>query len=1159
MLYLLLAQGCGDEIHTKTEQPLPESSPEVGCTVDRDCSFGSGCVDGWCVGAAGEAGTDAGCVADAECPAGFACATSSSQCVEIADSPEPDPDIADSCVTGEIRPCGSKVGRCEYGVQSCVGGDWAAECVGGLGPIAEACNGVDDDCDGAVDPSELDGDDDGVRACDGDCDDTEPAVHAGAVELCDDLDNDCDPLTADGAQEAGFGDACDGADSDLCAEGVIACAGSALYCTDTSGDNLDLCDGVDNDCDPATTDGFHMATFGNACDGADSDLCAEGTIACDGTALYCGDNTGNDLELCDGVDNDCDPATADGAHEATFGDICDGLDADLCDEGSIACNGTALFCTDTSGDGLELCDGVDNDCDPATVDGSAEPTFDDTCDGADSDLCAEGVIACDGLALFCDDLTGGNVELCDGTDNDCDPATADGAGDAGVGVGCDGSDSDLCSDDSTICTAGAIVCGDGSDSPDLCNGFDDDCNGATADGADQDCSPATAGDPCLDGICSGGSCVAVDNGTCNPCDSGSPTADAGPDQTGIVPNTTVQLDGSGSTDPNGDPLTYSWRITSQPVGSSATLSDPTIVIPTILGDVSGDFVICLSVSDTNGCASAFEDCMTLNVEPAPATGLHIELVWFSDDSDVDLHYLADNGAFFDTATSPDGPDCHYLRKNPDWGDAGTGLPDGDATNDPILDVDNIDGHGPENINHDVLFDTAAPFLVGVHYYADKGISGPVNARVRIYVSGSLAFEKTATLSCQEIWEVAAIEVTGGGTTVTVTDLGLGMTPSTTGSCTTSGDPPSNEAGLCSDGSDNDGDGDTDCDDPDCATDYACTETGRCTDGIDDDGDGNTDCDDPDCATDFACSETGRCADGADNDGDGDTDCADSDCAADIACFVCPGTDLGSTLGSPVQSGTTVGAGADLGGSCSSGSSGVGAEDRAFAWTAPWDGTFVFDTDGSAFDTVLYLLDGTCSGSEIACDDDSGAGTQSLLSLALTAGQTVVVVVDGYSGAGAYVLNINATEAGLCADSVDNDADGDTDCADSDCAGDPACVSCPDTDLGSATGSPVQTGSTVGAGADLTGSCSSGSAGAEDLAFSWTAPSNGTYTFDTDGSIYDTVLYVLDGTCSGAEIACDDDSGAGTQSSITLNLSAGQTVIVVVDGYGGAGDFVLNVN
>ncbi len=74
-----------------------------------------------------------------------------------------------------------------------------------------------------------------------------------------------------------------------------------------------------------------------------------------------------------------------------------------------------------------------------------------------------------------------------------------------------------------------------------------------------------------------------------------PIADAGPDQQ-VATGVTVLLDGSGSTDPDNDPLTYLWNL-NVPAGSAATLSDPTAESPTFPVDVAGAYTATLTVSD----------------------------------------------------------------------------------------------------------------------------------------------------------------------------------------------------------------------------------------------------------------------------------------------------------------------------------------------------------------------------------------------------------------------------------------------------------------------------------------------------------------------------------------------------------------------------------
>ena len=75
-----------------------------------------------------------------------------------------------------------------------------------------------------------------------------------------------------------------------------------------------------------------------------------------------------------------------------------------------------------------------------------------------------------------------------------------------------------------------------------------------------------------------------------------PVANAGPDQT-VVVRQTVQLDGSGSSDADGDSLTFRWALTTRPAGSQATLTNATLVNPTFVADVLGTYVAQLIVND----------------------------------------------------------------------------------------------------------------------------------------------------------------------------------------------------------------------------------------------------------------------------------------------------------------------------------------------------------------------------------------------------------------------------------------------------------------------------------------------------------------------------------------------------------------------------------
>ena len=282
----------------------------------------------------------------------------------------------------------------------------------------EACNGVDDDCDGSLPADEQDLDLDSYLACGDDCDDLEPDVYADAPELCDGLDDDCDGVVP-----------ADEVDGD--GDGSLACAD----CDDADPDNFpgnpEACDGADNDCDGSPETG------GEDDDGDGYALCAA-TPDCDDTDsdVYPGAP-----ELCDGLDNDCDAAIP-----------ADEVDDDA--DGWLACDD----CDDDDGtshpEAAELCDGVDNDCDEVVPSGEADD------DGDGARLCEED---CDDDA---DDIYPGAPELCDGVDNDCDESLPEAEADADL----DGyrvCDLD-CADLDPTAYPGAL---------ELCDSVDNDCDG----------------------------------------------------------------------------------------------------------------------------------------------------------------------------------------------------------------------------------------------------------------------------------------------------------------------------------------------------------------------------------------------------------------------------------------------------------------------------------------------------------------------------------------------------------------------------------------------------------------------------------------------------------------------------------------------------------
>lgn len=240
---------------------------------------------------------------------------------------------------------------------------------------------------------------------------------------------------------------------------------------------------------------------------------------------------------------------------------------------------------------------------------------------------------------------------------------------------------------------------------------------------------------------------------------------------------------------------------------------------------------------------------------------------------------------------------------------------------------------------------------------------------------------------------------------------------------------------------------------------------------------------------------------------------------DVLGGVCPDTDLGNTIPQSVMGDTSGGDNTVLG-TCG----GAFAPDDTYTFTAPADGLYIFDTIGSMMNTALYVLEGNdCTGVEVDCNTN---GTDSVVSAGMLQDEQITIVVDGADGSGAYTLNVD----------VD---------------------SCPDDDLGMLVPQTLM-GSTVGLSDSASPGCAGSTAG--DFAYLFTAPAAGNYTFDTQGSGFDTILHATDGNvCGGVALACNDDT-FGLQSQITVNLAANQEIIVYVDGFSAnEGNFTLNVN
>lgn len=241
-----------------------------------------------------------------------------------------------------------------------------------------------------------------------------------------------------------------------------------------------------------------------------------------------------------------------------------------------------------------------------------------------------------------------------------------------------------------------------------------------------------------------------------------------------VPLDIVQFSGEDSYDPDGTSLTYSWSVITRPVGSGAVFSpNPNIATPSMMMDIAGRYVVELNVFDEYGI-NACEPAQ-LELVAAPNSDIHVELTWEVPSSpsrtgtDLDLHYVHPNGAFGTSGAG--GWEIYWSRRSADWGE------DGEVS----LDIDDLQGREPENINHNSpggTVDDPRVYSVGINYYSDTNNWGTTIATVRIYLGGTLVRERIRTLTTGgvgvagenlgDFWWVA--DIPWDGVSLDVTDV-----------------------------------------------------------------------------------------------------------------------------------------------------------------------------------------------------------------------------------------------------------------------------------------------------------------------------------------------------------------------------------------------------
>ncbi len=385
-----------------------------------------------------------------------------------------------------------------------------------------------DDLDPALNLADVDGD--GVSTCAGDCDDGSTLQAVGLAETCDGIDNNCDGQVDEGVLTTFFGDS----DADGYGGGQFeaqACSAPPGYVGNSDDcDDLEaltypgapeLCDGEDNNCVDGIDEGV-LLTFYADSDGDGYGDPAQTVSACtvpsDASANNDDCNDGSPaahpgaVEVCDGIDNDCD-ATVDGVSAVDAGTWYGDVDGDGWGETSALTTGCAQpsatsslpgDCDDSDGTiypgATELCDGTDRNCDgvTTTITWFVDVDGDGYGDSSTTQLACFQPPGYSANSADCDDAAPGShpgaLEICDSADNDCDLSIdedavngslffADGDGD-GYGAG----SALLACALSPGTVSNSLDCDDGSGAinpgaAEVCDGVDNDCDGTSDVGA----------------------------------------------------------------------------------------------------------------------------------------------------------------------------------------------------------------------------------------------------------------------------------------------------------------------------------------------------------------------------------------------------------------------------------------------------------------------------------------------------------------------------------------------------------------------------------------------------------------------------------------------------------------------------------------------------
>ncbi len=385
----------------------------------------------------------------------------------------PVPETTRTCYTG---PDGTEgVGDCAPGTQSCQSdGTWGTDCNNQVLPIDEACDGADNDCNGLID-------DMGTTSCGiGACKVTVVKCENGQAkqckslppsqEICDMIDNDCDQLVDE--SDPNNGKPCNTGNPGICAAGTLSCQGGVMVCVASKQPaSQEICNGLDDDCKGGVDD--NIPGTGGACTTGLPGICSPGTISCQNNTIDCFPNIPPSQEICDGIDNDCDDFTDE--NNPGGGGACDTGQLGVCQPGILNCINGAIECTPNAQSSVEVCNGIDDDCDGVVDDGN--PGGGASCTTGQLGVCGNGIKNCVNGVVECTPNQAASTEVCNGKDDDCDGSVDE--NNPGGGAACQTGIPGVCADGTETCQGGALICKQNvAAGPEICNnGLDDNCDG----------------------------------------------------------------------------------------------------------------------------------------------------------------------------------------------------------------------------------------------------------------------------------------------------------------------------------------------------------------------------------------------------------------------------------------------------------------------------------------------------------------------------------------------------------------------------------------------------------------------------------------------------------------------------------------------------------